>query len=246
MRTHLLILFVFLNSTNLFAQDTAKSITKKNYFKVSEKSIVKDSLGNVILFSDWRRLAASGEYGLKPLVLGDEDSPLVLFKFSEEQLKKIEQEKQNLPKPRESNFFETGKKFSKIKTRDLFGEKINTKDYKGKILVLNFWFTTCGPCIMEMPSLNKLVDKYGQDSSVIFLSVALNDAITIKTFLKTNPFKYIIIDNGSFLTNAMRITSYPTNVVIDKKGKIYFHTSGLFPNTVDWIEKSILELKDKQ
>jgi thiol-disulfide isomerase/thioredoxin len=240
-----ILLFCFFYA-NTYAQDSTQKNIQKKYFKVSEKSIVQDSLGNIISYSIWMSLSATGEYGLKPLNVNEEDSPLVLFKFNEEQLQQIKERQLTLPKPKESNAFNTGKKFSKIKTTDLYGNKINTKNYKGKILVVNFWFTACKPCVMEMPKLNKLVDKYGKDSSVIFLSIALDDASTIKTFLKTTPFNYIIIDKGSFLTSAMGVRSYPTNVVIDKAGKIYFHTSGLSVNTVEWIEKSIVELKNIQ
>jgi thiol-disulfide isomerase/thioredoxin len=148
-----------------------------------------------------------------------------------------------MPKPAESKFFKTGESFSKIKTADMHGNIINTKNLRGKIIVINYWYTDCVPCTSEMPELNKIVDKYKNDSSVVFISIAKDEANIIKTYLKLHPFKYAIIDNGSFLISDNNITSYPTNVVVDQNGKVYFHSSGLSPNTPKWINKSIEELK---
>ena len=150
-----------------------------------------------------------------------------------------------LPKPRPSNSFEDGEKYIFIKTKDINGNKINTKKLLGKILVINYWFTNCAPCRDEIPKLNGLVKKYEGDSSVVFIAIALDDAYKIKLFLEENPFNYAIIDNGKYLADKDRVQNYPTNVVVDQEGKIHFHTSGLAPNTVHWIEKSISELKEK-
>ena len=148
-----------------------------------------------------------------------------------------------MPKPAESRFFKTGDPFPKIKTNDMYGNKINTKNLKGHIIVVNYWYADCVPCISEMPELNKIADRYKNDSGVVFISIAKDEATTLETFLKLHPFKYAIIDNGGFIISENNITSYPTNVVVDQNGKVYFHTSGLSPNTTKWIGKSIEELK---
>lgn len=151
---------------------------------------------------------------------------------------------ETIPKPGESNFFKTGKSFSHFKTTDINGNKIDTKRLAGKIIVLNFWFIDCRPCIMEMPELNKLADSYRSDSSIVFIAIALDKKYELEQFLKNKSFGYTIIDNGRFLTGQYRINSFPTNVVVGQDGKVYFHSTGLSIGTVHWLRKSIEELKN--
>jgi thiol-disulfide isomerase/thioredoxin len=150
---------------------------------------------------------------------------------------------ENLPKPAESKFFRTGGKFTHFKTTDINNNKVNTKNLAGKIIVLNFWFIKCKPCIMEMPELNNLAETFRTDSSIVFFAIALDRKDDIELFLKNTKFKYIIIDNGRFIVDQYKITSYPTNVIIDQDGKVYFHSSGLGTSTMHWLKKSIDELK---
>jgi thiol-disulfide isomerase/thioredoxin len=50
-------------------------------------------------------------------------------------------------------------------------KRIETKDLEGKVIVINLWFTTCHPCIAELPALNKLVKEY-KDKNVVFLGLS--------------------------------------------------------------------------
>ena len=78
-----------------------------------------------------------------------------------------------------------------------------------------------------MPELNKLSETDKSDSSIVFLTIALDKKYEIEQFLKGSHFGYTIIDNGRFITDQYSINSYPTNVVVDQNGKVYFHSSGL-------------------
>src|SRR6188472_749498 len=53
-----------------------------------------------------------------------------------------------------------GKEIPELSLKTVTGEKIETKDLKGKVIVINLWFTTCHPCIAELPALNRLVEEY--------------------------------------------------------------------------------------
>jgi len=77
---------------------------------------------------------------------------------------------------------------------------------------------------------------------VMFVGVALDNKDRLETFLQQIPFKYSIVENGRFLSDRYGVKSYPTHVIIDQQGKVYFQTTGLAPNTVYWIRKSISEL----
>lgn len=143
-----------------------------------------------------------------------------------------------MPPPKESSFFRKGERFNLGKMKDIQGAKLDLKENTGKITVVNFWFINCPPCRMEIPDLNELVTKYASDS-VRFVAVALDGRYELEEFLKGSPFRYQVVDNGRSLAQRYGVQSYPTHVVVDREGKVYFHTTGLSTNTVYWLEKSI-------
>ena len=80
-----------------------------------------------------------------------------------------------------------GKKADPFSVTDINGNTISLESLKGKIVVINFWFVECKPCIMEIPELNKIVDLY-KDKEVVFLGFATNEQSKIITcLLYTSP-----------------------------------------------------------
>ncbi|TJY37807.1 TlpA family protein disulfide reductase [Pontimicrobium aquaticum] len=125
---------------------------------------------------------------------------------------------------------------------DINGNSYSLEELKGKVVVLNFWFIKCPPCIMEMPDLNKLVKKYKSDD-VVFIAISPNDSKEqIQKFLKTKAFNYNIVPQNYSIIKKFGISSYPTNVVIDKNGKITFMKIGYNKQVPELISAEI----DKQ
>ena len=215
------------------------SANAQNKQPLTESSVVKDTLGAVVPYNIWSSLLITGHYKIK--ADAKVNTEFILYRLSDEEYEKT---LGTMPKPKESNFFRTGSKFSHFKTTDINGNKINTKNMAGKIIVLNFWFINCPPCRQEMPELNKLSDTYRSDSSIVFLAIALDKKYDLEQFLNGSGFGYTIIDNGRFITDQYHINSYPTNVVVDQNGKVYFHSTGLNVGTIHWLKKSIEELKN--
>ncbi|MEP6747094.1 MAG: TlpA disulfide reductase family protein [Bacteroidota bacterium] len=112
-----------------------------------------------------------------------------------------------------------GKTIPYFKERTLAGEKINAGVLAGKVLVINFWFVACSPCVAEIPALNKLVTEY-KNENVRFLSVTHDQKWTVTDFLKSRPFNFDIIYNAAFTTDEFGVASFPTTFVIDQNGKI--------------------------
>ena len=108
---------------------------------------------------------------------------------------------------------------------------------RGKPVVINWWQTTCAPCIAEMPELNELVEKYeGRD--VEFIAIANNEIAELPPFLEKHPFIYdIAVANDE----AVRIfgQGYPRHVIVNGEGKVVLDLTGLSPNTVDQIDAVI-------
>lgn len=205
-----------------------------------DELVVIDSSGMVYPTFVWQKLIQSGKYRIQ--ILPDKKNALIVQLTEEE----IERRLNALPKPRESQFFVTGKKITTFSERDMYGTKFNLKELLGKVVVLNFWFINCMPCRMEMPDLNELVNDFKENSEVVFIAIALDNKYSIEDFLKTQPFNYHIIDNGNFLARQYGVSSFPTHVVVDRQGKVLFHTTGLGSTTVPWVKKSIREALSKE
>jgi peroxiredoxin len=103
--------------------------------------------------------------------------------------------------------------------KDIDGKSHSLAALKGKIVVLNFWFTACGSCIQEMPELNQLQQQY-VDKNVVFLALGLDDAAKIRAFLKTHDFHYTLLTNAKAVHVDYNVTMCPISMVIDKTGII--------------------------
>lgn len=92
---------------------------------------------------------------------------------------------------------------------------------KGKVVVLEFWSTSCGPCLAAIPHLNDLVDEFSQ-KPVVFLSVTGENEDHVKAFLKRKPIGgWIAIDDFYDVTRtAFGVNAIPTTFIVDASGKI--------------------------
>lgn len=204
------------------------------FFQLNLNAIeVKDSSGAVYPTDIVRQLISSGKFGLR---LAPDHKTAVLIKYSAEELSK---RAMGMPAPVESKFFKTGEKIASFNEKDINGNKYNLKELTGKVVVLNFWFINCPPCRKEIPDLNELVELFKDNKEVVFIAVALDAKYEIKEFLKTTPFMYNIIHDGRYIAQKYNINSFPTHLVLNKQGKVAFHTSGLAMNTVSSVKTSI-------
>ena len=110
---------------------------------------------------------------------------------------------------------------------NLEGKKINLSDFKGKMVVLDFWATWCGPCIASFPNMQALVNEY-QDHNVAFLFIDTwernpqeKTKSKVTEFLKGNDYTFnVLYDFDSEVAKKYKINGIPAKVVIDKEGNI--------------------------
>lgn len=207
--------------------------------KLDNNTVVQDSSGVVYPAAVWQTLLRKGTHTVKPLHPGNPATGFLLVSISADERK---QRLAKMAKPRPSENFKTGARLPLFNTSDINGNKLKLKEAKGKIIVMNFWFIGCKPCRMEMPELNELVASFKDNENVMFVGYALDPRADLKEFLKTNPFDYAIVENSRYEAGRYGVRLFPTHVVIDQEGKVFFHTSGLASNTVYWVKKSIDEL----
>jgi peroxiredoxin len=107
----------------------------------------------------------------------------------------------------------------------LQGKKKKISDYKGKPLVINFWYLHCPPCINEMPSFNELLKKYVGKMNI--LAISQDPKKQVQEFLAKHVFKAeIVSDAQAFIDRYNLGSGYPFTLVIDQKGKITRIISG--------------------
>jgi thiol-disulfide isomerase/thioredoxin len=141
----------------------------------------------------------------------------------------------------------TGTKAPNFEFTDINGNIISTENTVNKVVVLNFWFVGCAPCLKEIPELNEIYDTYKDASDVVFASITYDDLKKVKKNLNKYNFKYPIITNAKETCDLFQINGYPTNIVIDKKGEIFFTFTGGFSGIGKVVSKSIqraLEIDD--
>ena len=112
---------------------------------------------------------------------------------------------------------------------DQYGNVHTLSDYKGKTVFLNFWATWCPPCKQEMPDIQKLYEKYGQNKEdLIVLGVAgpnmgrEGNVEHIKNFLEDNNYTFpVVMDEEGLSFYQYGIRAYPTTFMIDAEGNVY-------------------------
>lgn len=111
----------------------------------------------------------------------------------------------------------------KIRLKELNGEPIDLEQYKGKTLFINLWATWCGPCIKEMPSIER-AKKVFTDGNIEFL-IASNESIEeIEGFIKKRnlDLHYVQLEN----LEELNVQALPTTFIINSKGGLRFSEMG--------------------
>jgi thiol-disulfide isomerase/thioredoxin/uncharacterized protein HemY len=113
----------------------------------------------------------------------------------------------------------------------LAGDTVYASEFAGKVVVINFWATWCGPCKEEMPRLNQLVRSYQGRDDVVFIGISSEEPQTVDSFLDANTFLYeAYIDPSGMLSTLFEVSAVPAHTVIDPTGVLQFHHVGAIPN----------------
>ncbi len=151
-----------------------------------------------------------------------------------EQIKQVEDAKKAVKRMK-------GEKFPDFELTSLNGKTYKSQDLKGKIVLLNFWFTSCRPCIEELPDINELVREF-QSEDIVFIAPTFDPQPKVEKFLNRFDFRYDIVSDVKDFVLANNVRSFPTHFVIDQEGYIDKVVIGYSVLTDNMLRKSINKL----
>ena len=132
------------------------------------------------------------------------------------------------------------KEYTNLTVLDDQNNQINLSDYKGNILLLNFWATWCAPCKEEMPSLDLLKSNKGLNNLKIFpVNVGQDNVKKAKEFFDDLNIKNLNLyfDENINLTKKFALRGIPTSIFINKNGKEFARVIG----SIDFNEENFVE-----
>ena len=199
------------------------------------KSIMKPHDENIMRFRDYWTfidlLKVIGRYEealqlLQHLEKTEQENPFIRSIFRE--IAMIHEEQGNVELANtyflkaDSRLGMIGKLAPDFSTTDIDGIPISLKDYRGKVVLLDFWTTTCGPCIGEMPNMKKVYDAY-KDVGFDVIGVNIDaDEADLQEFLKVCdlPWRQIFGGQDSPLKKLYRVRGVPSPWLMDKAGNV--------------------------
>ena len=216
MKSQLLSLLICLCSVAVFAQgQPSNGHPKTIYYAPDGNKVTNEKIDSVVKF-------IGGRFNMDKKTYGNDSVVIRLVKMSNADIKAANEADEKRASEAKARLNMPAANFS---LKDLQGNTYTLSNLKGKVVILNFWFTTCPPCIAEIPQLNTIVKKY-DPAKVVFLSITFNEAPQVKDFLKHNKFDYHHLVDGKKVCDDYHVFGYPTHMVIDKKGILRFSQLG--------------------
>jgi len=130
---------------------------------------------------------------------------------------------------------------AKWKTKDLAGKTHALADYRGKVVILDFWYRRCAYCLKAMPQVARIAREF-KDEPVAVLGVNVDEVETDARFVVDKlKLLYPVLKAGE-LPTTYEVSAYPTLIVIDQTGKVHSVYEGCVPNLHEEVTKAIRAL----
>lgn len=127
--------------------------------------------------------------------------------------------------------------------KTLNGPNMRLQEQRGKVVLVNFWATWCGPCRKEMPHLNRIADKY-KSSGLVLLGVNIDEDVrnAAEVAGKLKVSFPVLLDTDKAVSKIYDLNSMPSTMVIDRSGKVRYVHRGYQDGYEDTYDQQIREL----
>lgn len=138
---------------------------------------------------------------------------------------------------------EAGQAAPEIALKDLGGKPVKLSALKGKVVLVDFWASWCGPCRESLPVLEKLSKQY-KDKGFVVLGVNIdNDVAAAQKFLKDVPVSFpVVSDTGKLVAKSYAPPTMPSSYLVDKNGKVHAVHAGFKASDAAKLEAEIKAL----
>ncbi|HKQ31003.1 MAG TPA: TlpA disulfide reductase family protein [Burkholderiales bacterium] len=137
----------------------------------------------------------------------------------------------------------SGKNAPDFALRSAAGGNLRLSEYRGQVVMVNFWATWCGPCRQELPLLNKMYERYRQAGFTVLAVNIEEDTGLAKKMAQTLGLSFpILFDNEKRVSKLYDPPAMPTTVLIDRNGRVRYQHLGYKPGYDAIYEKEIKEL----
>jgi thiol-disulfide isomerase/thioredoxin len=123
------------------------------------------------------------------------------------------------------------------------GKTVDLAQYKGQVVMINFWATWCGPCRQEMPLLESIYKKYNKAGFTLLGVNVEPDSKPAEDWLKQTPVSFpVLFDKDSKVSKLYEVAGMPSTVIIDRKGNVRVIHKGYKPGDENEYQDSIRKL----
>ncbi len=110
---------------------------------------------------------------------------------------------------------------------DLDGNEVSLENYRGKVLVIDFWETWCGPCLQVFPSLQELVEEYPEDFAVLAITLGMMEGPEeARAFKEEHDYDFYFLYDAHNVSDQLGIFSIPFKMYVDPEGNLIKHEIG--------------------
>lgn len=133
-----------------------------------------------------------------------------------------------------------GKPAPDFTLNNMQGQPVSLSDYRGKVVIVNFWATWCPPCREEMPSMEKLYrEQRAAGLELLAINTEENGKRVVSKFLQRTPYSFpILLDSDSEAMNGYRVYRLPESFIVDRNGVVVERVVG----ARNWLEGPLFKL----
>ena len=127
--------------------------------------------------------------------------------------------------------------------KSLDGSNVKLSEYRGQVVMINFWASWCAPCRQEMPLLEDLYRRYSKLGFVILGVNVEQDQAQARALLQKIPVSFpILFDTGNRVSELYQVVAMPSTVILDRDGNIRFTHKGYKPGYEDSYQAQVRDL----